>query len=105
MEFPNLEYINQLAGEDAAIKKKLIHIIKTEFPEEKKEYYRSIEIGLFPRIEENVHRVKHKISILGLTKGYEIANAFEYNLRKLDLKGKEDFEKILIVITQYIKTI
>ena len=37
MEFPNLEYINQLAGEDAAIKKKLIHIIKTEFPEEKKE--------------------------------------------------------------------
>lgn len=105
MEFPNLEYINQLAGGDAAIKMKLIHIIKTEFPEEKKEYYRSIEIGLFPRIEENVHRVKHKISILGLTKGYEVANAFEYNLRNLDLKGKEDFEKILIVITEYIKTI
>ena len=36
MEFPNLEYINQLAGGDAAIKMKLIHIIKTEFPEEKK---------------------------------------------------------------------
>jgi|TARA_B110000908_G_C10153466_1_gene402496 hypothetical protein len=105
MEFPNLEYINQLAGGDASIKNKLIHIIKTEFPEEKKEYYKSIKLGVFPRIEENVHRVKHKISILGLTKGYEIANTFEYNLRKLNLNGKEDFEKILIVITQYIKTI
>ena len=39
------------------------------------------------------------------SKGYEVANAFEYNLRNLDLKGKEDFEKILIVITEYIKTI
>jgi HPt (histidine-containing phosphotransfer) domain-containing protein len=105
MEQPNLEYINRLARGDETIKKELINIIKTEFPEEKKEYYASIESGVFKIIEENVHRLKHKISILGLVKNYEIANEFETNLRKLDLNGQEDFEKILRLITRYIKTI
>ena len=105
MEQPNLEYINRLARGDESIKKELINIIKTEYPEEIKEYYSSIESGVFKRIEENVHRLKQKISILGLVKSYEIANKFETNLRKLDLNGQEDFEKILRLITQYIKTI
>ena len=105
MEQPNLEYIDRLARGDESIKKELINIIKIEFPEEKKEYFASIKSGSFKRIEESVHRLKHKISILGLVKSYEIANEFEINLRKLDLNGQEDFEKILRLITQYIKTI
>ncbi|EAR11963.1 hypothetical protein PI23P_11537 [Polaribacter irgensii 23-P] len=105
MESPNLKYINQLAAGDAAVKEELIHIIKTEFPEEKKEYCKSIESGDFSRIAEIIHRVKHKISILGLIEGYEIANVFEYNLRNSDLKGKAAFEKVLMAITAYIKTI
>ena len=105
MEQPNLEYINRLARGDESIKKELINIIKIEFPEEKNEYYDSVESGVFKRIEENVHKLNHKISILGLVKSYEIANEFETNLRKLDLNGQEDFEKILRLITRYIKTI
>ena len=105
MEQPNLEYIDRLARGDESIKKELINIIKIEFPEEKKEYFASIKSESFKRIEENVHRLKHKISILGLVKNYEMANKFETNLRKLDLNGQEDFEKILRLITQYIKTI
>ena len=39
MEKPNLNYINSLAREDDSIKKILIDVIKTEFPEEKQDYY------------------------------------------------------------------
>ncbi len=105
MEQPNLEYINQLARGDDSIKNELIDVIKTEFPEEKKDYFESLETGVFKKIEENVHRIKHKISILGLEKSYEIANEFEHNLRELSFDKKEDFDKILTVISDYIETI
>ena len=105
MEQPNLEYINQLARGDESIKNELITVIKTEFPEEQKEYYDSLENKEFRKIEENVHKLKHKISILGLEKSYEIANEFEHNLRELSLEKKQDFENILKAISDYIETI
>ncbi|KGL63835.1 Hpt domain-containing protein [Polaribacter sp. Hel1_85] len=105
MEQPNLEYINQLARGDESIKNELIEVIKTEFPEEKKDYYNSLESKEFKKIEENVHKLKHKISILGLEKSYQRANEFEHNLRELSLEGQQDFEKILIAISNYIETI
>jgi HPt (histidine-containing phosphotransfer) domain-containing protein len=105
MEQPNLEYIEQLARGDESIKAELIEVIKSEFPEEKEDYYESLENKEFKKIEENVHRLKHKISILGLEKSYEIANEFEHNLRELSLKKQEDFENILKAITTYIETI
>jgi HPt (histidine-containing phosphotransfer) domain-containing protein len=105
MELPNLEYINDLARGDESIKNELITVIKTEFPEEQKEYYDSLENKEFRKIEENVHKLKHKISILGLEKSYEIANEFEHNLRELSLEKKQDFENILKAISDYIETI
>jgi HPt (histidine-containing phosphotransfer) domain-containing protein len=105
MEKPNLEYINKLSRGDKSIKKELIDLIKTEFPEEKKDYYSSLESKKFKKIEENVHRLKHKVSILGLEKSYEIANKFEHNLRELSLDKKEDFDEILTAISVYIKTL
>ncbi|WP_407281480.1 hypothetical protein [Tenacibaculum maritimum] len=49
MEQPNLTYIAQLARGDKAIKKELIHIVKTEFPEEKREYYKNLESRNFKK--------------------------------------------------------
>mgnify|MGYP000339029144 CR=1 FL=1 len=105
MEQPNLSYINQLARGDESIKNELIEVIKSEFPEEKKDYFDSLEEKEFKKIEENVHRIKHKISILGLEKSYKVANEFEHNLRELSLDKQEDFEQILITISEYIETI
>lgn len=105
MEQPNLEYINQLARGDESIRNELITVIKTEFPEECKEYFDSLENKEFKKIEENVHKLKHKISILGLEKSYEIANVFEHNLRELSLEKQKDFENILKAISDYIETI
>ncbi|AUC23647.1 histidine kinase [Polaribacter sejongensis] len=105
MEQPNLIYIEQLARGDESIRTELIGVIKTEFPEEKKEYHDSLEHKKFKKIEENVHKIKHKISILGLEKSYEMANKFEHNLREQSLEGQEDFDEILKAISDYIETI
>ena len=104
MEKPNLSYINDIARGDENVKKVLINVIKNEFPEEKKDYYESLNKKNYKKIEENVHKLKHKISILGLENSYEVANQFEHNLREHKLEGVDDFEKILIVITTYLKT-
>lgn len=104
MEKPNLSYINDIARGDENVKKVLINVIKNEFPEEKKDYYESLNEKNYKKIEENVHKLKHKISILGLENSYEVANQFEHNLREHKLEGVDDFEKILIVITTYLKT-
>jgi len=105
MEQPNLTYVEQLARGNDAIRKTLIDVIKTEFPEEKQDYYDSLKNKDYKKIEENVHRLKHKISILGLEKSYELANAYEHNLREKKIDGCEGFEQILTTITAYIKTI
>tara|TARA_R110001606_G_scaffold5149_2_gene24133 strand:+ start:103 stop:429 length:327 start_codon:yes stop_codon:yes gene_type:complete len=107
MEKPNLTYINKLAREDDSVKNTLINVIKDEFPIEVKEYYTSVEKNNFKEIESNVHRIKHKFSILGLEENYENANKFEHNLResRIEVKQKEQFEKILDVISDYLKTI
>ena len=107
MEKPNLTYINKLAREDDSVKNTLINVIKDEFPIEVKEYYTSVEKNNFKEIESNVHRIKHKFSILGLEENYENANKFEHNLResKIEVIEKENFEKILDVISEYLKTI
>lgn len=105
MEQPNLTYVEQLARGDESIRNTLIDVIKTEFPEEKKEYYESLDKKDYKKIEENVHKLKHKISILGLEKSYELANTYEHNLREKRMDGVDDFEEILNTITAYIKTI
>ena len=104
MEQPNLSYIDSIARGDENIKKTLIEVIKNEFPDEKKDYYESLDEKNYQKIEGNVHKLKHKISILGLENSYEVANKFEHNLREHKLEGVDDFEKILLVITEYLKT-
>ena len=107
MEKPNLQYIEKLARGDESVKKALIDVIKEEFPGEKLAYQNSLEKKDFKEIEGHVHRIKHKFSILGLEKSYHIANEFEYKLREhnLDENQKEDFDKILSLITEYLKTV
>ena len=105
MEAPNLIYINKLSGGDEAFKNKLISVIQKEFPEEKGLYVKNIKSENFKLSAENVHKLKHKISILGLEKGYEVAVNYEENLLEGHTKGREDFEEILKNITNYLTTL
>ncbi|WP_303317957.1 Hpt domain-containing protein [Flavivirga abyssicola] len=104
-ELPNLSYIDTLSGGDEAFKAKLITIIKNEFPSEKDIYIKNIEAKNFKESAENVHKIKHKISILGLEKSYKIADDFENNLKEGSMVGKQDFDTILKLITDFLKTL
>tara|TARA_B110000091_G_C13809154_1_gene474066 strand:- start:826 stop:1143 length:318 start_codon:yes stop_codon:yes gene_type:complete len=105
MEKPNLTYVDALSRGDVLVKKNLIEIIKSEFVLEQKEYYKSLKNADFKEIEANVHKIKHKISILGFIKRYKLANDFEHNLRGHNLIGLKDFDKTLTVISEYLKII
>jgi HPt (histidine-containing phosphotransfer) domain-containing protein len=103
MEQPNLNYIHNMSGGDTTFEQKLIGIIKEEFPEEKKVYSNNINSKNYKLAASNVHKLKHKISILGLEKSYDTAVAFENNLLEGDATLKNEFETILTVITKYLQ--
>ena len=102
MEKPNIDYIKNLSGGDVAFEKKIIGILKAEFPEEKNTYLVCIQNKKYKDTAEIVHKLKHKISILGLERGYQTAALFEEELLEEKTVLKEDFEKILALMTNYI---
>ena len=105
MEKPNLSYIESMSGGDKTFEQKLINIIKEEFPKEKEVYFYNIKSKNYKKAAENVHKLKHKISILGLVKSYEVAVDFENNLLNGNANCREDFEVILQNMTEFLKTL
>lgn len=105
MEQPNLIYIDKLSGGDNSFKEKLISVVKFEFPKEKALCFKNIEQENFKAAAENVHKLKHKIGILGLEKSYKTAVSFEENLLEKSTKGKDEFNLIIQTITNFLNTI
>ncbi len=105
MEQPNLSEIHMMSNGDKVFEGKIFDVIKKEFPVEKQQYFDSLKNKDFIKTAEDVHKLKHKISILGLQKGYVIATDYENNLKEGNYTLQEDFEKILQMITTYIVTL
>ena len=102
---PNLNYINSLSEGDKSFEMKLLAIIKKEFKQEKNTYYNNMKNDNFKLCAENVHKIKHKISILGLEKSYQVAIDHEDKLREgvVDPELFSQFEKILDAMTTFIQ--
>ncbi len=81
-EVPNNNYIKQLANGNSQFEQKLIGIVKQEFPEEKSLFLKNFELKNYLASAENVHKLKNKIGMLGLEKGYQIAIDFENDLKQ-----------------------
>lgn len=105
METPNLNYVNELSGDDVTFKNKFISILKVEFPVEKAHYLDIIKNRKYKATAEIVHKLKHKLNILGLQESYRLAVIFEEELRLDNNRLKDDFLKILNTIENYLKTI
>ena len=95
MEQPNLNYINDLSGDNTEFKQKLLAILKRELPEEIEVYNNAFKNLNYLQAAQSVHKLKHKISILGLEKSYYIAEEYENNLKKNSKDLKDVFETIL----------
>ena len=63
MEQPNLTYIHSMSGGDTVFEKKIIDIIKKEFPEEQASYYVNFNSGNYKLAATIVHKLKHKLTI------------------------------------------
>jgi len=94
-EQPNMSYIHQLSGGDKEFEAKLLSVVKRELPEEVNVYRKNIIEQNFTEAASNVHKIKHKISILGLEKSYEYAESYENELRDGISKSDSGFEEIL----------
>lgn len=103
MEQPNISYIKNMSGGDLTFEHKIIDIIKEEFPKEKEQYLNNYNSKNFKLTAAIVHKLKHKISILGLEKSYGIAVAFEHNLLEGKTDLNQEFESILNTMTDYLQ--
>lgn len=101
-EKPNLDYIKEISGGNEEFEKKFLTIIQTEFPKEKKEYVENLERDSFEEAAKVVHKIKHKLGILGLNSGYKLAVKYEEDLKYGDTKLKEEFNEILKSVEEFI---
>lgn len=95
IEKPNMSYIHQISDGDKEFETKLLRVIKKELPEEAKIYSQNISKKNYLGAASNVHKIKHKIIILGLPKSHEFADNYENKLRSGIAKEEAKFEKIL----------
>ncbi|MDD7915382.1 Hpt domain-containing protein [Polaribacter ponticola] len=102
MEKPNLSFIKEIAGDDIEFQNSILEIIKKEFPDEVEQYHQNFSSKKYKEAANNVHKIKHKISLLGLVKGLELASEFELQLKNENTELHENFIEILNKIHVYL---
>lgn len=102
MEQPNSNYINDLSGDNQEFKARLIKILKKELPEEIELYFLQMKNKDLLLAAQSVHKLKHKISILGLEKSYYIAEEYENNLNDSVIILQIEFEAILKIMQKFV---
>jgi HPt (histidine-containing phosphotransfer) domain-containing protein len=105
MEKPNMNYIDEVAGNDALFRQKLVTILKAELPRETADYRDMLGKGNLKGAAESVHKLKHKISLLGMEKSYYIAEQFEINLKENNTNLRDDFDSILITMQSFAEAL
>ena len=105
IETPNLNYLKEISGGDTEFEEKLLRIVKIELPEEINIYKNFLNENNFKQAAELVHKIKHKISILGLEKSYELATEYEKNLKESNHTLEDAFDIIMQNITAYLVTL
>lgn len=101
-EAPNLIYVKQLADGDTAFETRLLGVLKKELPEEIKVYTKHYTQKNFLESANIVHKIKHKISILGLTQSHGLAEAYENELLEQNCAKHTDFLQILAVMIKFL---
>lgn len=105
METPSLHYIDSISEGDNDFKQQLINILKEDFPKEKALFLNNFNNKKYKLAAENVHKIKHKISMMGLEKGFIMASEFEENLKKKNTDLHKNFIHCLTKITKFLNSI
>ncbi|WP_111707424.1 Hpt domain-containing protein [Lutibacter citreus] len=104
-EKPNLEYLKELSGGDIEFEQKMLEVVKKELPVEIENYKKHLVNKQFNEAAELVHKIKHKISVLGLEESYQVAIDYEEELKKGQIKQQKSFEDILDSMTIFVENV
>ncbi len=102
MEKPNLTYIKELSGGDLSFEEEIINILKKELPEEILLFLKNYKNKSYKEAAENIHKLKHKISILSLEKGYKLASDFEKEIKNGETKLYTPFMETLEKVAAFL---
>ena len=105
METPNLSYVHKISKGDVSFQNDILKIVKEELQQEIDNYNLFFKDKNYLKAKLYVHRIKHKMSILGLEKSYEITNNYENDLREPNFKHQAYFESMLPIMINYLKTL
>jgi hypothetical protein len=105
MEQPNLSYIKKISKGEIEFEETLLQIVNEELSGEIDNYYKFLQENNYIKAKLYVHRIKHKMSILGLEKSYELTNIFENSIKTNNFKNQEYFEKMLPIMLNFLKKI
>jgi HPt (histidine-containing phosphotransfer) domain-containing protein len=105
MEQPSIDYFEKLSRGDDTIKQKFIDVIKFELPMEIEAYYINLRSNEFGKTVECVHKLKHKIAVLGLEEYFYNAEKYEESLKEGNKEFQEEFEKTLDIITRFVSNL
>lgn len=102
MEKPNLAYVREISGNDTSFEESIISVLKKEFPKEVSIFLINYKNKNYLEVANNVHKLKHKISLLGLKKGNELATKFESEIKEGKTELYSKFVNVLNKIDVYL---
>jgi hypothetical protein len=105
MEEPNIEYILKLSGGEESVRRRLITVLQYELPIEIEGYYTNIKSNQWQQAAFHVHKIKHKIAILGLEENYAMAEIYENQLAENRRDLQIEFEKTLTLMLNFVNSL
>lgn len=102
-EFPNLSYVEEIAGTDYDFAKRFVSLFKEEFSWEVGMYLHYLKKDKPRAAAEIVGQSKHKFSVLGLQNAFSLANKHELKLHQGNTELDDEFRKILIAVLAFLK--
>jgi hypothetical protein len=99
---PNFDYFHQLARGDEAFLQELKLVMIKELPQEKHNYALCIAAENLAGAAAMVHKMKHKVGLLGMKEAYEQVQIYENALRDGDQPDSLEFEEIIEAIFTFL---
>ncbi|QTD38745.1 Hpt domain-containing protein [Polaribacter batillariae] len=102
MEKPNLNYIQQISAGDKDFELSMLTILKDEFPKELYLIKKSFKEENYRKLSFSIHKIKHKISMLGMEKSFDLASEIEQEIKNGNLEQYANLITILERINVYL---
>lgn len=99
---PNMSYVHQLSGGDRDLEKQLFEVVRKELPQEVAAFNREIQTKNFEKAAMDVHKIKHKVMLLGVAEYYYFAEAYEEELRVGINRHEDEFRRLINILQMFV---